>query len=144
MWQPTHSEDDETVRLIASAGEDGNISIWNARKSEDKVEYTMTMGPPIVALAFTPDGSYIAGATSQVVLVWKVGDPSMPCATWSRQPHPGWLSPKASNEGVEDIHLLCWDSNGQKLAYGVNSRVSSVPRTREGSCVANMPQARCH
>lgn len=92
----------------------------------------MTMGPgePIVALAFTPDGAFIAGATSDRVLIWKVGEHAMPRASWSRQPHPGWLSPRpnSSSESEEDgeVHCLKWDLNGQKLAYGVNSRVCYI------------------
>jgi hypothetical protein len=84
----------------------------------------MTMGPAIVALAFTPDGAFIAGATNERILIWKVGDHSIPRASWSRLPHPGWLSPRMNPESdEEDEHCLGWDSTGHKLAYGVNSRV---------------------
>lgn len=79
------------------------------------------MDSPIVRLAFTPDGAFIAGATSSQVLIWKVGSASMPRACWNRPPHPGWLSPKETDE--EDEHCLCWDMTGQRLAYGSNSRV---------------------
>jgi hypothetical protein len=85
------------------------------------------MESPIVALAFTPDGAFIAGATATRVLIWKVGDHAIPRASWSRAPHPGWLSPRASAEtDEEDVHCLCWDATGQKLAYGANSRVSII------------------
>lgn len=85
----------------------------------------MTMGPAIVALAFTPDGAFIAGASSERILIWKVDDHSIPRASWSRLPHPGWLSPRMNPESdEEDEHCLGWDSTGHKLAYGVNSRVS--------------------
>lgn len=88
----------------------------------------MTMDLPVVALAFTPDGVFIAGATSDRILIWKVGDHAIPRASWSRGPHPAWLSPRVNGESdEEDTHCLCWDSTGQKLAYGKNSRVSDVP-----------------
>lgn len=87
------------------------------------------MESPIVSIAFTPDGAFIAGATAGRILIWKVGEHTMPRASWSRLPHPGWLSPKASSEPEEeDEHCLCWDADGQRLAYGANSRVSN-PRT---------------
>lgn len=96
----------------------------------------MTMGLPIVAMSFTPDGAFIAGATADRILIWKVGE-GIPRASWSRQPHPGWLSPRpsanatnanASSDGEEeDQHCLKWDSTGQRLAYGVNSRVRNIP-----------------
>ena len=91
----------------------------------DKPEYTLTMGRAVVAIAFTLDGSYVAGASAQGVFIWKVGDVDMPHASWSRTPHPGWDSPKTASAGIEDMHLLCWDSSGKKLAYGVNSRVGT-------------------
>lgn len=86
----------------------------------------MTMDSPIVALAFTPDGAFIAGATCEKILIWKVGEHNIPRASWSRRPHPGWLSPRANNEKEQYEHCLCWDATGQKLAYGANSRVCLV------------------
>lgn len=85
----------------------------------------MTIGAdlPIVALAFTPDGAFIAGATTDRILIWKVGEHAVPRASWSRTPHPGWLSPKMGSD-EEETHCLCWDATGHKLAYGANSRVS--------------------
>lgn len=85
----------------------------------------MTMGDPIVALSFTPDGAFIAGATHERILIWKVGDHSIPRASWERLPYPGFSSPRLQSETEEeDEHCLCWDATGQRLAFGVNSRVS--------------------
>jgi transducin (beta)-like 1 len=78
-------------------------------------------------LAFTPDGAFIAGATSTQVLIWKVGSHAVPRASWSRPVHPCWLSPKANSDAdEEDEHCLCWDADGQKLAYGSNSRLAII------------------
>lgn len=126
-WQPlppaSAGADDE--RLIATGGDDCAILIWNARRPDTKAKCFLTMDQPIVRLAFTPDGAFIAGATSRQVLIWKVDNHAMPRASWNRPPHPGWLTPKGSSESdEEDEHCLCWDVSGQKLAYGSNSRVS--------------------
>lgn len=95
----------------------------------------MTMNLPIVALAFTPDGAFIAGATSQRILIWKVGDHNMPRASWSRLPHPDWFSPRVNPDSdEEDEHCLGWDATGHKLAYGVNSRVSHSTSTSLHNC----------
>ncbi|KAL1912724.1 hypothetical protein Sste5344_001314 [Sporothrix stenoceras] len=127
-WQPlqsTTAPDDE--RLLASGGEDGAITIWNARLPDSKPKCSMTMDLPVMALAFTPDGAFIAGATPDRILIWKVGDHAIPRASWRREPHPGWHSPKLNNDGDdEDTHCLCWDSTGQKLAYGVNNRLAVI------------------
>ncbi|UNI20107.1 hypothetical protein JDV02_006229 [Purpureocillium takamizusanense] len=126
-WQPLppSQPEAEDERLIATGGDDCAILIWNARKPDAKSKCFLTMDSPIVRLAFTPDGAFIAGATSRQVLIWKVDNFAMPRASWKRPPHPGWLSPKGSSDtDEEDEHCLCWDMSGQKLAYGSNSRVS--------------------
>ncbi|KIH94726.1 WD repeat protein [Sporothrix brasiliensis 5110] len=127
-WQPlqsTTAPDDE--RLLASGGEDGAITIWNARLPDSKPKCSMTMDLPVMAVAFTPDGAFIAGATPDRILIWKVGDHAIPRASWRREPHPGWHSPRLNNDGDdEDTHCLCWDATGQKLAYGVNNRLAVI------------------
>ncbi|KAI0466353.1 WD40-repeat-containing domain protein [Xylaria cf. heliscus] len=126
-WQPRQSPINENERLLASGGEDGAIFIWNALATDGAAKCSMTMGPAIVALAFTPDGAFLAGATSERILIWKVGEHSIPRASWSRLPHPGWLSPRMNPESdEEDEHCLGWDSTGHKLAYGVNSRLAII------------------
>ncbi|KAI0832992.1 WD40 repeat-like protein [Hypoxylon sp. FL0890] len=126
-WQPLQHPPSNDERLLASGGEDGVIFIWNALATDGKAKCSMTMGPPIVALAFTPDGAFLAGATSERILIWKVGDCSIPRASWSRAPHPGWLSPRMNPESEEeDEHCLGWDATGHKLAYGVNSRLAII------------------
>ncbi|CAG9939008.1 unnamed protein product [Clonostachys rosea f. rosea IK726] len=132
-WQPlspTQARADDE-RLIATGGEDCAILIWNARRPESKTKCFLTMGSPIVRLAFTPDGAFIAGATATQVLIWKVENTAVPRATWTRPSHAGWSSPKESSESEEeDEHCLCWDASGQKLAYGSNSRLAVINFSR--------------
>ncbi|KJZ75038.1 hypothetical protein HIM_05524 [Hirsutella minnesotensis 3608] len=132
-WQPLSPgqpvPDDE--RLIATGGDDCAILIWNARKPDSKAKCFLTMESPIVRLAFTPDGAFIAGATSRQVLIWKVDNHAIPRASWTRPPHSGWLSPKGSSDSEEeDEHCLCWDVSGQQLAYGSNSRLAVINFSR--------------
>jgi transducin (beta)-like 1 len=131
LWQPMQNPvalSDDAERLLVSAGEDGAISIWNARSSEAKSTSSMTMGSSVVALAFTPDGAFVAGATSQRILIWKFDDVSVPRASWLRGSEMGWQTPQSNDSAnEEDQHCLSWDANGQKLAYGVNSLVCKLP-----------------
>ncbi|KAH6900179.1 WD40-repeat-containing domain protein [Thelonectria olida] len=129
QWQPIPANQpvagDE--RLIATGGDDCAILIWNALLPESKPKCFLTMDSPIVRLAFTPDGAFIAGATSNQVLIWKVSNHTVPRASWSRPTDLGWQSPKANAETEEeDEHCLCWDANGQKLVYGTNSRLAVI------------------
>lgn len=130
VWQPVPfpmTVGDDMERLLASSGEDGAISIWNARSPDAKSKHSMTMGSAVVAVSFTPDGAFLAGATSQRVCIWKVDDVQVPRATWTRGDEVGWRTPQSQQSITEeDQFLLCWDANGQKLAYGVNSRVCLI------------------
>lgn len=76
----------------------------------------MAFDGPVVALAFTPDGAFLASATTQQILIWKVEDVAVPRARWV--PEHWWAT-------EEDHHSLSWDANGQKLAYGINNNVRS-------------------
>ncbi|KAI1804535.1 WD40 repeat-like protein [Daldinia bambusicola] len=126
-WQPLQQTSPADERLLASGSEDGAILIWNALALDGRAKYSMSMKLPIVSMAFTPDGAFIAGATTEKILIWKVGDCSIPRATWSRAPHPGWLSPRNNPDSEkEDEHCLEWDATGHKLAYGVNSRLAII------------------
>ncbi|KAI0161549.1 WD40 repeat-like protein [Xylariaceae sp. FL1272] len=126
-WQPLQPPMTDNERLLASAGEDGGIFIWNALAEGGKAKCSMTMGSAIVALAFTPDGAFIAGAISDKILIWKVGDQTMPRACWSRPHQEAWFSPRINIESdEEDEHCLSWDSTGHKLAHGVNSQLAVI------------------
>jgi transducin (beta)-like 1 len=130
QWQPLpfpSNISDGAERLLASAGEDGAISIWSARSPETKSRCSMTMRSTVVALAFTPDGAFIAGATNEHILIWKVDDSNLPRATWTRPMDSGWRTPQSRDSSTdEETVSLCWDANGQKLAYGAGSRVCII------------------
>jgi len=119
--------DHTTERLLASGGEDGAISIWNAHSAESKPKYAMTMQSSIIGLAFTPDGAYLAGATNEQILIWKTDDVNIPCCSWSRADDVGWRTPQTQDSANdEDQFSLCWDAKGQQLAYAVNSKLAVI------------------
>lgn len=127
IWQPLPfpvSLGDDSERLLASAGEDGAISMWNARSADIKSKSSMTMGSSVVSLAFSPDGVFIAGGTTDRIFVWKVEDPTLPRATWARSDQLGWRTPMSQDSSAdENQYSLSWDAHGQKLAYGVGTSV---------------------
>lgn len=112
--------------MLASGGEDGTIAIRDVRYLDHKPAFHVTIDDnPVLAIAFTPDGAFVAGATRDNVKIWKVGEYQSPRAEWSRKSHPGRLSPKVNgNVELEDQHCLSWDATGQRLAFGVNDLVS--------------------
>lgn len=125
QWQPLQGEMSNGERLLASSGDDGAICIWNTMNPDNKPKYSMTMSLAVATIAMTPDGLFIAGATDERILIWKIGETSIPRASWSRVPHPGWQSPKSDDEETM-IPCLGWDSEGQRLIYGINSRLAVI------------------
>lgn len=129
LWQPSQAppaQEREAERFLATAGDDGAISLWNVYSSDENSLSSVTMGSAVVALSFTPDGAFIAGATNERILIWKTDDLSVPRAVWIRGDDKGWRTPQSQDsvlDDSEDQFSMCWDANGQKLAYGVNSRV---------------------
>ena len=124
-WQPKPSSGAPAERLLASSSEDGTINIWNSTTDFKKPAETLTMDASVLALAFTPDGAFLAATTSSHILIWNMADTSFPRARWVRGQEPGWQSPKTNGTALEEYHhCLCWDSDGKRLAYGVNSMVS--------------------
>ena len=110
--------------MLVSGGEDGAILIWNVRSAENKPKYSITMPPPLAVnnLSMSPDGAFIAVATHDRILVWKLGDHAMPKASWV--PQPGWQSPNSGTDTEDAIPCLGWDCEGQRLVYGLENRVS--------------------
>ncbi len=124
---PNHIDlDSNGERFLISAGVDGVICIWSTRPGTKK--RCTTMLSTVVALACTPDGVFLAGATNQKILIWRFEDLNVPRAHWERASEFEWRNPKndVASEEEEDTHCLAWDAHGQKLAYGVQNQVSSL------------------
>ncbi|CAG8975753.1 hypothetical protein HYALB_00009271 [Hymenoscyphus albidus] len=130
MWQPLPvpaAVGDDAERLLASAGEDCAISIWNGRSSETKPRFSMTMHSGVTSLAFTPCGIFIAGATTDQIFIWKVDDPILPRAAWNRSDQSGWSTPMSQDSNSdENNYSLSWDSTGRKLAYGFSTSLAII------------------
>ncbi|KAH8687757.1 WD40-repeat-containing domain protein [Tricladium varicosporioides] len=130
IWQPLpfpHALPENMGRFLASAGEDGAICVWNARMPDSKSKCSMTMSSAVVSLAFSPDGAFIAGATADRILIWKVDEASLPRASWIRSDQAGWRTPMSQDSNTdENSYSLSWDANGQKLAYGVNTSLAVI------------------
>lgn len=125
-WQPLPfptAVGEESERLLVSSGEDGAVSLWNARSIDSKPK-SMTMGSAVLCLAFTPDGVFVAAGTTDRIFIWKVDDPIAPKASWLRSDQAGWRTPMSQDSaGDENQYSLSWDADGQKLAYGAGNSV---------------------
>ncbi|CCU77196.1 WD repeat protein [Blumeria hordei DH14] len=131
VWQPlplNHETSSITERLLASAGEDGAISLWNALSSSTRSQSSMTMRSGVSAIEFSPDGLFVAGATNNDIFIWKTNSTHIPRAMWNHNDEVGWQTPQSSEytPGEEEICSLSWNSDGRRLAYGINNRLALI------------------
>ena len=76
-WQPIQfpaALGDDTERLLVAQLVKMVPSVSGMLGRRNQVAVLNDNGSGVVALAFTPDGVFISGATNQGVLIWKVDD----------------------------------------------------------------------
>ena len=148
MYQPVSNPaalDRNAPRMLATAGNDGKVKLWDARRPMGLVR-TLDMGgaSPALALSFTCDGYLVAAASYNKVLFWNAETGGLPKATWTAR-NIAWPSQSAEhahqsngngngNHENEDTNMsdglwtysLSWDADGHKLAFGAKDKVSFI------------------
>lgn len=110
-------------RLLATATANGKIQVWNALAPFTCL-YTFSMGKQSAAqaLAFSPDGFYLAAAGYDRCFVWKSDGGGEPKAVWRCEGEERWKC-EPGDEGEDWLHTLSWDVDGKKIAFALNSQV---------------------
>jgi WD40 repeat protein len=127
------------------------VRLWNGRAIGGAPLHKFELGSPILALAFSPDGFFIAAASFGKLMIWNAEDGGLPRAWWTAKnamdqrrgtanaikqdpghEDPAWIEASTNggewpDEQVADLSLS-WDADGKKLAYGVGRHVSSTLR----------------
>jgi WD40 repeat protein len=57
--------------LLASAGDDGAVRLWNTTDGAERVSFAWNIGP-VYSLAFSPDGAALAAGGQGRIVVWDV------------------------------------------------------------------------
>ena len=153
MYQPLSNSDPSALplsspRTFATAGTDGKIKLWDARRPMQLMR-TLEMGgaSPILALSFTYDGYLVAAASSDKILFWTTDTGGLPKATWSARnigrslPSTNGTLHSNGNGNIENSEMdvtdedltfsLSWDADGRRLAYGAKDKVIPVRSNRE-------------
>ncbi|KAI9848248.1 MAG: hypothetical protein M1838_000604 [Thelocarpon superellum] len=124
--RPVHDDD---ARLFATSSTDGTVRLWRGKRPW-LLMHTLSMGHhnPVMAISFTPDGYAIAAATHSFISVWNSRDGGLPLAAWSgKMLHDAMAIDGERSESEEsDTHLLSWDAEGGKLAYGFDRQIAII------------------
>ena len=130
----------EPTPLLATASLDGSINYWNPTSLQPL--YTLSFGQDSapLALAFSPQGSLLAAANHNKVLIWETKGGNLPIASWKgdlgRSPKmvltngnaadkDSGIGDDATEDGMSEPSVsLDWDADGKRLALGVGNQVS--------------------
>ena len=126
---------------FATSSEDGTIKVWRVNQANNSIDQLakLSFGRPLLlkALAYSPDGFCLAGASNAGVRIWNAEHGYIQMASW--QGSEEW---KGNNLRDEDLmsngamssingdgsggaldYSLTWDLDSKKLAFGLGAQV---------------------
>ena len=142
--QMSHAAE-SSAHEFATSSMDSTIKVWRFDIASNQLETLrqIYMGPscPVMALAYSRDGVYVAGGSYDQLKIWKVDSSANapPVAQWSGEDsewrgtslklHDQVMNGSDSGiaQEIENFQSLSWDTNGMKLAFGLGSQVCIVP-----------------
>lgn len=141
------------IHDFITASLDGTVKVWryNDQIRDISCLFKLAMGggseSPILAVKFSPDGSYIAAASYNQLKIWDSNTGGVPVATWdsNNMPELGWKGQQEKesrlnrpngittdkNENMDadeaDLeHSLSWDAEGKRIAFGLGQQLALV------------------
>lgn len=74
-------------RILATSSIDGTVKLWDVRSSLECLQtFSMAPGESAMILAFSPDGTRIAAASPENIIVWKAEKAGKILAKWTPPP----------------------------------------------------------
>ncbi|KAI9797498.1 MAG: hypothetical protein M1835_000054 [Candelina submexicana] len=122
------TEASNTPSYLLTASTDGNVRLWKIDDSSFEMMQNFSMGASVPAMAadFSPDGSLIAAASYRRLLIWDVEKASVPIASWNPGTEQWPTEEEVMETGSSDDHLLKWQVDGGRLAYGLGNRLAII------------------
>ena len=117
----------DSPRILATAYDNGTIQLWDAKRPFESIR-RLNMDVPVMAMAFSPDGSLLAGAGDDTVMLWNAEVGGLPKAIWrgAEGQWPSHIEEAEEEEAGEGDHILAWDFEGKKLAFMFANHVNSI------------------
>jgi transducin (beta)-like 1 len=111
-------------RLLATSSIDGTVQLWDVMNPFICVnKFSMPSAAVAMKISFSPDGSLLAAAGYDTVVVWRADRGGQPMAVWNCTDESAWRS-KPGDDRVEWLHGLGWNLNGTKLVFTLADQVS--------------------
>ena len=125
------------VEEFATASDDGYIRVWSYDSQSNIANQMFKVNSPSMALSYSPDGRHFAGARADKLKVWKsdrkhpaIGDWDGSGTRWrgasvvdDDRTTNGDVSMNGDFSLTKGDHSLSWDSQGNKIAFGLGEQV---------------------
>ena len=125
------------VEEFATATDDSTIRVWTYDSQKNTATIMFKVRSPSMALSYSLDGLYFAGAKSDKLQVWSADRQNPPIASWDGS-GSSWRGANVVDDDrttngdvsmngdfplVRGDHSLSWDSRGNKIAFGLGEQV---------------------
>ena len=129
---------------FATSSMDGTVRVWRYDEDNNAIDSVCKLiighGSPVMAVAYSPDGFCLAGASYDIVRIWNAEHGHNHMATW-KDDSGLWDGSKLKDDDMISLggrssvngdasqpstdHTLKWDASSMKLAFGLASQVRS-------------------
>ncbi len=127
---------------FATSSMDGTVRVWRYDEDSNAIVSVCKLiighGSPIMALAYSPDGFCLAGASYDIVRIWNAEHGHNHMATW-KDDRGLWEGSKLKDDDMISLggrstlsgdasqpstdHTLKWDASSMKVAFGLGTQV---------------------
>jgi len=128
------------VEEFATASDDNTIRLWAYDSQKNTTSMMFKVKSPSMALCYSLDGHYLAGAKADKLQVWSADRQTSAVASWDgagllwrganvvNDDHTtnGDLSKNGDFPLAIGDHSLSWDSRGNKIAFGLGEQIALI------------------
>ena len=127
---------------FATSSMDGTLKVWRYEEDSSSIisicKVIIGHGSPMMALAYSPDGFCLAGASYDTVRIWNAEHGHNHMATWVDEQN-SWNGLKLKDDDMASLggmssmngdatqpsadHTLIWDGDSKRVAFGLGSQV---------------------
>ncbi|KAI9718193.1 MAG: hypothetical protein M1812_004183 [Candelaria pacifica] len=126
------TDESNPASCLVTTCTDGKVRLWKVDGAFELMqEFFMGPSVPAMAASFSPDGALIAAASYRRLLIWDAEKGNVPIASWNVGTEQWPTEEEVVEGGSSEEHLLKWQVDGGRLAYGLGHRVSGQKQKSE-------------
>lgn len=132
---PNATQEEHGSLTLATASMDHTVKVWSVNFDAKELHCMRRLylgeSSPALVTAFSPDGYAIATASQRQLFIWNAERGGTPLATWAApeeekvkgEPNQDQSPTANGSDSTALDRTLSWDSDGKKLAFGIEQKV---------------------